>query len=208
MTATVLRYSGLVLAAGAVLLALALISISLIPVAGQILTPAVSWLLLLAAILLSISLPGVYLKQGDAPRLGEIPQGKLWVWLLLAGHLLMQAGLLFFVIMAAPALTFPGLKLPFSQSATASLLGFALFAGLVLTGMASQRAGVFLRWQAALLLAAAAGFFLAFFIAGFLPPIFGQVVTALLGIVLAVALAGMGIFIWDAQYLTVKYWAG
>ena len=207
MTATVLRYSGLVLAAGAVLLALALISISLIPVAGQILTPAVSGLLL-AAILLSISLPGVYLKQADAPRLGEIPQGRLWGWLLLAGHLLMQAGLLFFVIMAAPALTFPGLKLPFSQSATASLLGFALFAGLVLTGMASQRAGVFLRWQAALLLAAAAGFFLAFFIAGFLPPIFGQVVTALLGIVLAVALAGMGIFIWDAQYLTVKYWAG
>ena len=192
-----LRYSGLVLVAGALVLMLAVVWISLKPVMTPALTPGVSAWMLLAALLLTISLPGVYLKQAEASG-----------WLGLAGHLLLQAGMLLFVFVAAPALSFPGLKLPLGESPTAFLLGIALFLGLLLTGIASLQAGVFPRWQAILLLVATVGFFFNFFIAEFLPPIFGQLGSTLMGIVLAAALVSMGLFIYDPQVLTAKYWAG
>jgi len=197
MAAQALRYSGLVLVAGAVLLVLAIIWIALKPLSAQILSPGVSVLMLLAVLLLMLSLPGVYIKQAEAAG-----------WLGLAGHILLQAGLLIFVVLATPALTFPGIKVPLSESATVFLLGIALFLGLLGTGIASLQAKVFPRWQAILLLAATAGFFFSFFIAEFLPPVFGQVGSALMGILLAASFAGMGLFIYDPQLLTAKYWTG
>ncbi len=63
---------------------------------------------------------------------------------------------------------------------------------LLLTGVATTRADVFPRWAGILLLAATAGFFFDFFIADFLPPMFGQVGAAGFGALLALALAWIG----------------
>jgi len=59
-----------------------------------------------------------------------------------------------------------------------------------------------------LLLATAEGRAFLVFIAEFLPPVFGQIGSALMGIVLAASFAGMGLFIWDPAMLTRAYWAG
>lgn len=185
------RWSGMVLIAGAVVLALAFISISLQPVDNPILTPASSLLLLLAAFLLLISLPGVYLKQADA-------SGGLG----LVGHLLLQAGLLVLVIVAAPALSYPELKLTASENPTSFLLGIAMFAGLLLTGIATTRAAVFPRWQGTLLLVGAVGFLFSFIVAELLPPLLGQLAVAVPGILLMAALAAMGLFIWNSKIFT------
>jgi hypothetical protein len=178
------------------LLLLALIWIALQPLSAQILSPGVSVLMLLAAFLLMLSLPSVYLKQAEAAG-----------WLGLAGHLLLQAGLMIFVVLATPALTFPGIKVPMSESATVFLLGIALFLGLLGTGIATLLAKVFPRWQAILLLAATAAFFFNFFIAEFLPPIVGQLGSALTGILVAASFVSMGLYIWDPATLTRAYWA-
>ena len=60
-------------------------------------------------------------------------------------------------------------------------LGIALVFGLLLTGIVTFQAGVFPRPAAALLLAATAGFFFVFFVAEFLPPLAGQLGSALFG---------------------------
>ena len=196
MPALAHRYSGLVLVTGALLLLLAIIWIALQPLSAQILSPGVSLLMLLAALLLLLSLPGVYIKQAEATG-----------WLGLAAHILLQAGLLILVVLATPALTFSGIKLPMSESTTVFLLGIALFLGLLGTGIATLQAKVFPRWQAILVLAATAAFFFNFFVAEFLPPIVGQLGSALMGILLAASFASMGLYIWDPATLTRAYWA-
>jgi hypothetical protein len=73
------------------------------------------------------------------------------------------------------------------------LLGIALTLGLLLTGIATIRAGIFPRGAGILLLAAMAGFFFDFFVAEFLPPMAGQIGSAIFGSLLAFALAWIGI---------------
>jgi hypothetical protein len=115
---------------------------------------------------------------------------------------------LLFVVIAAPALGYPGLRLQLSQGAAYALLAFFFFLGLVLSGIASLQAAVFPRWQAVVLIAAGAGFFVAFLAGGLLAAGAAQAVAALTGLLLASALAGMGIYIWEPEYLTVKFWTG
>lgn len=181
MTRTALRLSGPVLMGGAALLGLAVVMVSLQPVEDQVFSPTLSLLLLGSAILLLLSLPGMYARQAEAAG-----------WLGLAGHALLQAGMVMLVLVTATPLLHPSLAEAAGEHPVLLGLGLALTLGLLLTGIATTRAGVFPRWAGRLLLAATAGFFFAFFIAEFLPPITGRVGSATFGVLLALALAGIG----------------
>jgi hypothetical protein len=185
MAATALRSSGVFLIAGAVLLGTAIVVTSFNPVVNQPLSARVSLLLLLSSVLLLLSLPAMYAKQADAAG-----------WLGLTGHALLQTGILLLVVEAATPLLYPSFQSAPGENLVAFLLGIALTLGLLLTGIATIRAGIFPRWAGMLLLAATAGFFFVFFVAEFLPPQAGQVGAALFGILLALALAWIGLALW------------
>ena len=185
MTNNIFRWSGLLLIAGAVLLGAAIVMVAMKPAVSQPLSPQASLLLLLSAILLLLALPAMYGRQADTAG-----------WIGLIGYILLQPGLLLLVLSAAPALLFPTQNLALGQNMVYFLLGIAFVLGLLLTGIATIRAGVYPRWAGILLLAATAGFFFSFFVAEFLPPLVGQVGNAFLGIMLALSLAGIGLSIW------------
>lgn len=188
MAMIAVRWGGLLLIAGAVLLGAAIVMVSFNPVVNQLFTQGISLLFLLSSILLLLSLPGMYAKQANAAG-----------WLGLIGYGLLQAGIVLLVVVGATPLLYPSVTEPPGESYVAFLLGIALTLGLLLTGIATVRAGVFPRWSGILLLAAMAGFFFNFFIAEFLPPLAGQVGTALFGIVLTLSLAWIGVSIWTGQ---------
>ena len=179
------RWSGALLIVGAVLLGTAIVTISLKPVMTQVFSPGVSLLMLLSSIALLLSLPAMYARQANAAG-----------WLGLVGHGLLQAGIVLLVVLAATPLLYPSLKPVPGENAVSFVLGIALTLGLLLTGIATVRADVYPRWAGILLLAAMAGFFFDFFVAEFLPPITGQIGSAVFGILLALALAWMGAALW------------
>jgi len=179
------RWSGILLVAGAALLGVAIVIIALKPVMNTVFSPGISRLMLLASILLLLSLPAMYARQADAAG-----------WLGLAGHALLQTGILLLVLLAATPILYPALQTPSGENLVAFLLGIALTLGLLLTGIATIQADVFPRWTGILLLAATAGFFFDFFVAEFLPPLAGQLGSAFFGALLAIALAGVGISLW------------
>lgn len=179
------RWSGIALMIGAALLGIAIVAVSLKPVMNQPLSPGASLLLVLAAVCLLLALPAVYARQASAAG-----------WLGLAGHVLLQSGILVLVLVAAPSLLFPALNQAPGENPVVFLLGIALTLGLLLTGIAVIRAGVFPRGAGILLLAAMAGFFFDFFVAEFLPPLAGQVGSAIFGVLLALSLAWMGVALW------------
>ena len=176
------RWSGILLLAGAALLGAGIVVVSLRPVMNQPLSPGASLLLLLSSILLLLALPAMYARQAGATG-----------WLGLVGHGLLQTGLLLPLVLAAAPLVFPSLKSAPGESPVVFLLGIALTLGLLLTGIATIRAGVFPHWAGILLLAATAGFFFVFFVAEFLPPAGGQWGSAIFGILLSLSLAWIGI---------------
>jgi hypothetical protein len=182
------RLSGTLLIVGAILLGIAIVTAALTPVMNQPLSPRISLLLLLSSILLLLSLPAMFAKQANAAG-----------WLGLTGHGLLQTGILLLVVLAAPPLLYPTLKLVPGENLVFFLLGIALTMGLLLTGIATIRADVFPRWAGILLLAATAGFFFDFFVAEFLPPLAGQIGSAFFGILLALALAWIGIALWTGR---------
>jgi hypothetical protein len=180
-----LRSSGAVLVAAAVLLGTAIVTLSFRPVIGQPFSPGVSLLLLLASIALLLSAPALYARQASAAG-----------WLGLAGYALLQAGFVLLTVLAATPLLYPALRVAPVEHPVVFILGIALTLGLLLTGLATVRAGVFPRWAGVLLLAAMAGFFFDFFVAEFLPPLAGQIGSAFFGVLLALALAGIGVALW------------
>ena len=188
MADTAVRWSGLLLIVGAVLLGAAIVRLSFSPVLGQQFTPGISVFLFLSSILLLFSLPGMYAKQANAAG-----------WLGLAGYGLLQAGIVLIAVLGSTPLLYPAVKQAPGESVPAFLLGIALTLGLLLTGIATLRAGVFPRWSGILLLAAMAGFLFNFFIAEFLPPLAGQVGAAVFGVILALSLAWIGLSIWTGQ---------
>jgi len=183
MTEIIYRWSGILLIAGAALLGIAIILLSVKPVIDQPLSPGACRLLLLSAACLLLSLPAMYARQANAAG-----------WLGLAGHALLQTGMLLLVVLAATPILYPALQVIPVENVVVFLLGIALTLGLLLTGIATIRADVFPRWAGVLLLAATAGFFFNFFIAEFLPPVSGQVGSAIFGALLAIALAWIGLF--------------
>jgi hypothetical protein len=179
------RWSGILMVVGAALLGSAIIAVSVKPVIDQPLSPGVSRLLLLAAIALLLSLPAMYARQANAAG-----------WLGLAGQILLQAGVLLLVVLSAPVLLYPALRLTPGENLVVFLLGIALTLGLLLTGIATIRAGIFPSGAGILLLAAMAGFFFDFFIAEFLPPAAGQLGSAIFGVLLALSFAWIGAALW------------
>jgi hypothetical protein len=185
MSEIAFRGSGILLILGAALLGIVIVVISLKPVINQPFTPGVSLLLLLSALLLLLSLPAVYARQAAAAG-----------WLGLTGHALLQTGVLLLVVLAAPSLLHPSLKLAPGENPLVFLLGIALTLGLLLTGIATIRAGIFPRGAGILLLAAMVGFLFDFFVAEFLPPAAGQLGSAIFGILLALSFAWIGVALW------------
>jgi len=182
MTEIAYRWSGTLLVVGAALLGVAIVIVSLKPVMDQPLSPGASLLMLLSALCLLLSLPAMYFRQADAAG-----------WLGLAGFMLLQAGILILVVLAATPILYPSLKNPAGENLVVFLLGIVFTLGLLLTGLASLRAGVFPRGAGILLLAAMAGFFFDFFVAEFLPPMAGQLGSAIFGVLLAVSFVWFGI---------------
>lgn len=140
---------------------------------------------LCSAALLLLSLPAVYAVQAE-------PVGAFG----LVGHALLSIGLLLVVVVASAPILHPTINVPSAEHPLLFALGTALTVGLLLTGIATFQAGVFPRPAAALLLAATAGFFFVFFVAEFLPPVAGQLGSALFGVMLAIGFAWMGIALW------------
>jgi hypothetical protein len=178
MSNIAIRWSGLLLIVGAALLVAALVMASFMPEITQQLPPLANALMFPASILLLLSLPAMYARQADAVG-----------WLGLIGHVLLQIGILLFVLVSGPPLLYSSFDRPFENSLTAFLLGNALSLGLLITAIATLRAGVFPRWAGILLLIGTAGFFFSFFIAEWLPRIAGQVVGVITDIPLGLALA-------------------
>ncbi len=185
MADTATRWSGLLLMVGAALLGAAIVRISFNPVFNQQFTPGVSLLFLVSSILLLLSLPGMYARQANSTG-----------WLGLAGYALLQAGIVMIVVVAATPIVYPSIKEAPGENLLVFLLGIALTLGLLFTGIATLRAGVFRRGAGILLLAATAGFFFVFFVAEFLPPVTGQIGSAFFGVLLALALIWVGFFMW------------
>ena len=177
-----LQLAGLGLIGGAVALGLATWLISLRPVVGQALEPRVAALLLLGAAMLLVAMPAVYAVQAAATGM-----------LGLIAYALLMIGLLLFVLIAATPLLYPSAGLSTIEHPVVFGLGIALTLGLLLTGIVTLQAGVLPRPAAALLLGAMAGFAFVFFVAEFLPPMAGQVGTAICGTLLAGSLAWLGV---------------
>jgi hypothetical protein len=190
MAKTAFRWSGIFLMIGASLQGVATVILAMQPVMSQPLSPAVTLLFLLAGIFLLLSLPAVYARQAD--RAG---------WLGLAGHGLLQTGVLLWVVLAAPPLLYPSLSLIPGENGLFFFLGIALTWGLLLTGIVTIRAAVFPRWAGILLLVATFGFFFSFFVAEFLPPAAGQISSATFALLLALALAWLGLALWTTREL-------
>jgi hypothetical protein len=180
-----IQWSGPVLAAGAVVLGAAIIRISTRPVVAQAIASDVAALILLSAVLLLLSLPGMYAVQADATGL-----------LGLAAHALLATGLLLPVVVAATPLLHPSLEVATGEHPVVFALGIALTVGLLLTAIVTFQANVLPRPAAALLLAATAGFFFVFFVAEFLPPAAGQIGSAVFGAMLALGFAWIGVALW------------
>lgn len=185
MAEIALRWSGPLLVAGAAMMGAAIVSISLRPVEGQVFTSGASLLLLLLALALLVALPAMYARQANAAG-----------WLGLAGHALLQSGVLLLAVLAATPLLHPALKVGAPEHPVVFSLGIALTLGLLLTAIATLRAAVYPTGAGLLLLAATAGFFFVFFVAEFLPPLTGQIGSAVFGILLALGLAWIGLVLW------------
>jgi hypothetical protein len=177
--------AGLALIAGAVAAGIAMLRIAVRPVVGQALSPDASALLLLAAALLLLAMPAVYAVQSSETG---VPG--------LAAHALLSTGLLLFVIVAATPLLYPSIGVSTIEHPVVFGLGIALTLGLVLTGIVTLQAGVLPAPAAGLLLGAMAGFAFVFFVAEFLPPLAGQIGTAVCGALLAAALGWIGVALW------------
>ena len=189
MVKTTIRWSGLALMAGALFMGVAIVMISpRLP--GQLPTPLVSMLLLVASILIMLALPGMYARQSEAAG-----------WLGLVGHVGLSVGIVIVIVYAAVPLFNPEIKGP-GESMAAFLLGIALLLGIVLTAIATLGAEVYPRWSGILLLAAGAGFLFDFFVAEYLPPITAQLGSAIFGMLFALALAWIGVSIWIGESQT------
>jgi hypothetical protein len=180
-----IHWAGPVLIIGAVAFGLTIVLISRRPVIGMSMGQGVAPLALCSAALLLLSLPAVYAAQAE-------PAGAIG----LVGHALLSIGLLLVVVVASTPILHPTINVPSGEHPLLFALGIALTVGLLLTGIATFQADVFPRPVAALVLAATAGFFFVFFVAEFLPPVAGQLGSALFGVLLAIGFAWMGMALW------------
>lgn len=178
------RWSGWLMIVGAILLGIAIFMASFNPFGSQSSSAHLQELFLFfSAILLLLSLPAMYAEQASAAG-----------WMGIAGHALLQTGILLLVVTSSTTLRFPSFQPPASaENAVDFFLGISLTLGLLITAIATLWAGIFPRWAGILLLAATAGFFFAFFISELLPRVVAQVGVALLGFLMAAAFSWVGV---------------
>ena len=185
MSAVSLRLSGAALTLGALLMGtgIAITSTNV----EQITTAWVAAVFLLGSILTMLALPGIYARQAKAAG-----------WLGLAGHVLLATGFVLLIFYGALALLEPNVR-GIPDTVTASLLFLALFAGLVMTSIATLRAGVYPRLVGFLLVAACVLLPLATF-SDMLPVVsfvsLGALVGAVLAVFFAAGFASLGISAW------------
>jgi hypothetical protein len=184
MVKTILRWSGLPLTAGALLLGAAIVSAAF-QAPNQLPAPLMSTLLLVASILIMLTLPAMYVRQAEAAG-----------WLGLMGYVLLQVGMFPIVVYAGAPLFYLQIQATPVPSTGALVLGTALMVGLPLTAIATLRAGVYPRWSGILLLAAGVGMVFAFVVADALPPTAGQLGSVIWGILFASGFAWIGIALW------------
>jgi hypothetical protein len=183
---TAVHWAGAGLVAGSVALAAAIVLVSIRPVVAQSLRPEAAATLLLAAALLIPSLPAMFAVQAD--RVGVVG---------LVGYVLLSTGLLLLVLVAATPLLHPSVNAPMGEHPLVFGLGIALTLGLLITSVATFQAEVVPRPAAVLMLTATAGFFFVFFVAEFLPSAFGQVGSAVFGVLLAFGFGWIGLSLWQ-----------
>ena len=181
-----IHWGGAALIGGAVTMVLGIAMIATRPVVGQAIAPNAAALMLVSTALLLLALPAMYAVQAEATGT-----------LALAGQWLLSTGLLLPVVVSALPLLHPSIDAPVGEHPLVFALGIALTVGLLMTSIATFQGGVLPRGAGALMLAATVGFFFVFFVAEFLPPAAGQVGSALFGILLAVALAWIGLDLWQ-----------
>ncbi len=189
---TSVRWSGLALAAGALILG-AVFVLALFQTQEVLPTSPMATVVLIASILIILSLPGMYARQSDAA-------GSLG----LLGYVLLMVGMLPFVVYAAAPMFFPEIKGPTKANAGGILLGTAWLVGLMLTGIATLRAQVYPRWSSILLLGSGVGFMFVFSILEGLPGIAMQLGTAISAILFASAATWIGLFIWTSPRRTAR----
>ncbi len=182
MVTTATRWSGIALVAGVLCLGASIVIVSSRHLGLS--SPAVDTILLVGAILLMLGWPGMYARQAEVAG----PLG-------LVGHALLEVGNVLIIVAAAQPLFTPEIK-GLGESVAAGLLAIALLFGLLLTAIATLRAGVYPRWTGILLLAAGIGFLFSFFVAEDLPPIAGPMSGALFGLLLASAVGWIGVSLW------------
>lgn len=193
MTASVVRWSGIVLILGVVLFAVGRMLVPNTPMETQ--APYLANLLLfLAGLFILLALPALYSRQAQAA-------GALG----LVGHVLLSIGLMMVVLYAGAPLLYPTLTDPAGESPFALTLGIALLLGIGLTAIATTRAGVYPRWAGVALLVAAGGFFFEFFITEFLPPVASTIGGAFFGILFALALGSIGWSAWRAPVVDAPF---
>jgi hypothetical protein len=180
-----LHWSAVPLIAGAAALSIAIIRLSMRPMIGIAVSPGEGVLLILAAALLLLALPAVYIVQAGTG--GTVA---------LAGHALLSIGLLLLVVVGAPPVLTTRAESTFEHPLLFAL-GIAFTLGLLLTGVSAYQANVVPRPAALLLLAATAGFFFQFFVAEVLPPRAGQVGATVLAVLLGGALGWIGVWLWN-----------
>ncbi len=185
MVKIAMRWSGLALLAGVLLLGSAIAIVSL--TRQGLASPVVDTMLLVGSILMMLGWPGMYARQAGATG-----------WLGLVGHILLEVGNVLIIVAAAQPLFTPTIT-GLGESAAAFFLGVALLLGLVLTAVATLRAAVYPRWSGILLLAAGAGFLFDFFVAEDLPPLAGPLSGAIFGLLIAAALGWIGASLWTSS---------
>jgi hypothetical protein len=146
-------------------------------------------LLFWGALLLVLTLPAMYARQARAVG-----------WIGLVGHVLLVAGIVLVLLYGGGFLLYPNFHL--AESITAFSLGLSAVAGLLLTSVATARAGVYPRWSGYLFLGASAAFFFDFIIAELLPPLAGHIGGVVLGLLLFAAFASIGLALWRQQWTT------
>jgi hypothetical protein len=143
-------------------------------------------LLFLGALALVMSLPAMYARQASAAS-----------WLGLVGHVLLMAGMVLFLLYAGGFLVDPYFHVV--ESLTAFLLGLAAIFGLLLTAIATVRAGVYPRWSGYLLLGASLAFFFSFIVAETLPSPAAVIGGYALPLLFAASFVSLGLALWRAD---------
>lgn len=141
-------------------------------------------LLFLGALVTMLALPGLFARD---------PEGMGWAGLV--GIVLLEVGLSIALFVGGAPLLFSG-SLTTRESVTAFMLGISAIVGFALVTVSVLRSATYPRGAGILMLLTTFLFFVGFMVTEYLPPVFGVVNQAVLGLTLAAAFAWLGTVLW------------